>query len=113
MTATLKLGESLDLQATGRLAAQLAACRGAGRDRPGAGASGPVGLLHGGDGRAGPGAEDPYNAATQRLGFILVTGRADGALMAEGQRLGMNTLIKKPFTPQAPKGCIERVVGRL
>jgi two-component system chemotaxis response regulator CheY len=53
------------------------------------------------------------NPATQKLGFILVTGRADGALVAEGQKLGMNNLIKKPFTPQALKDCIERVVGRL
>lgn len=51
--------------------------------------------------------------STARLGFILVTGRADATLVAEGQRLGMNNLIKKPFTPQALKDCIERVVGRL
>jgi two-component system chemotaxis response regulator CheY len=51
--------------------------------------------------------------ATQKLGFILVTGRADGDLVAQGQKLGMIILIKKPFTPQALKDCIERVVGRL
>ena len=51
--------------------------------------------------------------ATQRTGFILVTGRADAALIAEGQRLGMNNLIRKPFTPAALKDCIERVTGRL
>lgn len=51
--------------------------------------------------------------ATAKLGFILVTGRADAQLVAEGQRLGMNNLIKKPFTPEALKDCIERVVGRL
>jgi two-component system chemotaxis response regulator CheY len=51
--------------------------------------------------------------ATSRLGFILVTGRADATLFSEGQRLGMNNLIRKPFTPQALKDCIERVVGRL
>jgi two-component system chemotaxis response regulator CheY len=53
------------------------------------------------------------NPATQKLGFILVTGRADAALVAQGQKLGMNNMIKKPFTPQALKDCIERVVGRL
>ncbi len=53
------------------------------------------------------------NPATQRTGFILITGRADAALVAEGQRLGMNNLIKKPFTPQSLKDAIERVVGRL
>ncbi len=51
--------------------------------------------------------------ATAKLGFILVTGRADAALVQTGQKLGMNNLIKKPFTPQALKDCIERVVGRL
>jgi two-component system chemotaxis response regulator CheY len=53
------------------------------------------------------------NPATQKLGFILVTGRADAALVTQGQKLGMNNLLKKPFTPQALKDCIERVVGRL
>lgn len=53
------------------------------------------------------------NPATQKTGFILVTGRADAALVAQGQKLGMNNLIKKPFTPQALKDSIERVVGRL
>ncbi|MCR8725042.1 response regulator [Frigidibacter sp. ROC022] len=51
--------------------------------------------------------------ATARLGFILITGRADAAMVSEGQRLGMNNLITKPFTPQSLKDCIERVVGRL
>lgn len=51
--------------------------------------------------------------ATAPLGFILVTGRADADLVAEGHRLGMNNLIRKPFTPQALKDCIERVTGRL
>jgi two-component system chemotaxis response regulator CheY len=53
------------------------------------------------------------NPATQKLGFILVTGRADAALVAQGQKLGMNNMIKKPFTPEALKDCIEKVVGRL
>jgi two-component system chemotaxis response regulator CheY len=51
--------------------------------------------------------------ASAKTGFILITGRADAALVQEGQRLGMNNLIQKPFTPQALKDCIERVVGRL
>ena len=51
--------------------------------------------------------------ATQRIGFILITGTADPAVIAEGNRLGMNNYIKKPFTPEALRGCIERVVGRL
>lgn len=51
--------------------------------------------------------------ATARTGFILVTGRADNALMQAGHKLGMNNMIKKPFTPEQLKDCIERVVGRL
>ena len=81
---------------------------------PPARASGAVGLQHARASTAsaccrssGP------TPATQKLGFILVTGRADAALVTEGQKLGMNNLIKKPFTPQALKDCIERVVGRL
>jgi two-component system chemotaxis response regulator CheY len=51
--------------------------------------------------------------ATQRIGFILVTGKATPEMVATGQQLGMNNMIKKPFTTAAMKQCIERVVGRL
>lgn len=50
---------------------------------------------------------------TQRIGFILVTGTADPAVIEEGKKLGMNNYIKKPFSPEALKTCIEQVVGRL
>jgi two-component system chemotaxis response regulator CheY len=50
---------------------------------------------------------------TQRIGFILVTGTADPAVIEEGKKLGMNNYIKKPFSPEALKACIEQVVGRL
>ncbi len=53
------------------------------------------------------------NATTRGVGFILVTGNADPALIAQGRALGMNNYLKKPFTPQAMKTCIEAVVGRL
>lgn len=53
------------------------------------------------------------NRATQKIGFILVTGRATSEIAQVGQRLGMNNMIKKPFTPASMKQCIERVVGRL
>ena len=52
-------------------------------------------------------------ASTQRIGFILITGRADRAIVERGQKLGMNNYITKPFTPEALRGCIERVVGAL
>ncbi|MEM9010853.1 MAG: response regulator [Pseudomonadota bacterium] len=51
--------------------------------------------------------------ATQRAGFIMVTGSADPTLLARGQRLGLNNYLKKPFTPEELRTSIERVVGRL
>ncbi|KPP83743.1 MAG: two-component system, chemotaxis family, response regulator CheY [Rhodobacteraceae bacterium HLUCCA08] len=53
------------------------------------------------------------NRSTARIGFILVTGRATPEIIQQGQKLGLNNLIEKPFTPQKMKACIERVVGRL
>jgi CheY-like chemotaxis protein len=38
------------------------------------------------------------NPATQRTGFLLITGRADGSVIDRGKGLGMNNYIKKPFT---------------
>lgn len=52
-------------------------------------------------------------AATKSIGFILVTGTTDPAVIARGQELGMNNFIKKPFSNQGLQACIERVVGRL
>lgn len=53
------------------------------------------------------------NAQTSRVGFILVTGRADQAIIDSGKSLGMNNFLQKPFTPEQLKNCIEAVVGRL
>jgi two-component system chemotaxis response regulator CheY len=53
------------------------------------------------------------NRSTQRIGFILMTGRADREIIAKGQALGMNNFIAKPFTTLSLKVCIEKVVGRL
>lgn len=50
---------------------------------------------------------------TRGLGFILITGRADREIIETGKRLGMNNFLKKPFTPQELRACIEAVVGRL
>jgi two-component system chemotaxis response regulator CheY len=49
----------------------------------------------------------------ERTGFILVTGRADEAMVAKGRSLGMNNMILKPFTKEQMKACIEQVVGAL
>ncbi|WP_420862345.1 response regulator [Algirhabdus cladophorae] len=53
------------------------------------------------------------NPATARVGFILVTGSPSPEIVQRGQKLGLNNIIKKPFSPAQMKQCIERVVGRL
>lgn len=50
---------------------------------------------------------------TKAVGFILITGRADQNIVGAGKKFGMNNLIKKPFTPEELRSCIEAVVGRL
>ncbi|SES24781.1 two-component system, chemotaxis family, response regulator CheY [Tranquillimonas rosea] len=50
---------------------------------------------------------------TQRIGFILVSGRMDQELLDRGRALGMNNCIAKPFTTAQLKGCIEAVTGPL
>jgi two-component system chemotaxis response regulator CheY len=51
--------------------------------------------------------------ATQKVGFILVTGRPTPEIVAQAKQLGLNNMIKKPFTSASMKQCIESVVGRL
>jgi len=53
------------------------------------------------------------NPATQRIGFIIVSGRIDQNLIQKGQALGLNNLIGKPFSNQDMLGCVEKVVGRV
>ena len=53
------------------------------------------------------------NQTTRSIGFILVTGTPDQEILERGQRLGLNNLIKKPFTTQSLKSAVEAVVGRL
>jgi two-component system chemotaxis response regulator CheY len=53
------------------------------------------------------------NRSTQRIGFILMTGRADRGIIERGHALGMNNFITKPFTTIGLKTCIEKVVGPL
>ncbi|HBM61026.1 response regulator [Salipiger marinus] len=53
------------------------------------------------------------NKATQRMGFILVTGKPTPEMVAEAKQLGLNNMIKKPFTSLSLKACIESVVGKL
>ncbi|MEQ9258177.1 MAG: response regulator [Roseovarius sp.] len=51
--------------------------------------------------------------ATQRIGFILITGTASQEIIDKGNKLGMNNYLKKPFSSADLKACIERVVGPL
>jgi two-component system chemotaxis response regulator CheY len=53
------------------------------------------------------------NKSTQRIGFILITGRADREVLTRGQQLGMNNFLTKPFSTKGLKTCIEQVVGVL
>ncbi|MCT4554340.1 MAG: response regulator [Pelagimonas sp.] len=53
------------------------------------------------------------NPATQKMGFILVTGRPTPEIVSEAKKLGLNNMIKKPFSSASMRQCIESVVGRL
>ncbi len=50
---------------------------------------------------------------TQKVGFVLITGRAERQIIEHGKKLGMNNYLKKPFQPDELRNCIEAVVGRL
>ena len=50
---------------------------------------------------------------TPRIGFILITGTPSPDIVREGQQLGLNNLIRKPFTSATVKAAIESVVGKL
>ena len=53
------------------------------------------------------------NQVTQRLGFILVTGKPTPEIIEVGKKLGLNNIIRKPSTVATRKQAIEQVVGRL
>lgn len=50
---------------------------------------------------------------TQRVGFLLITGKADRQIIETGKKLGMNNFLAKPFQPNDLRAAIEAVVGRL
>lgn len=52
------------------------------------------------------------NKTTQRIGFILITGKPTPQIVEAGKKLAMNNMIKKPFTTASLKQCIESVVGK-
>lgn len=51
--------------------------------------------------------------ATQKIGFILITGTPSPEIMRVGRELGLNNLVRKPFTTVTLRSAIESVVGRL
>ncbi len=53
------------------------------------------------------------NPVTQSIGFILVTGRATPEVVRSGRQLGMNNLLRKPFTAPELRSAMEAVLGRL
>ncbi len=50
---------------------------------------------------------------TQKTGFLLITGKADPAIINKGKQLGMNNYLAKPFQNADLKNAIEAIVGRL
>lgn len=50
---------------------------------------------------------------TAKIGFLLITGRAEPEIIEKGRQLGMNNYLKKPFQPADLKASIEAIVGRL
>jgi len=42
------------------------------------------------------------NRTTQRIGFILITGTPSPEVLRQGQELGLNNLVRKPFTRSRP-----------
>lgn len=50
---------------------------------------------------------------TQKIAFILVSGTPTREILDTGRALGMNNFLKKPFTTNEMRACIESVVGRL
>jgi two-component system chemotaxis response regulator CheY len=53
------------------------------------------------------------NKTTARIGFILITGRADKTLIERGRKFALNNYVTKPFTVTQLRGVIEAVVGKL
>lgn len=50
---------------------------------------------------------------TRKVGFLLITGKADRQIIETGKQLGMNNFLPKPFQPADLRNAIEAIVGRL
>jgi len=51
--------------------------------------------------------------ATAKIAFIMLTSRADGAMVQQAIKLGVNNYIVKPFTIEGLRTKIEAVLGKL
>lgn len=51
--------------------------------------------------------------ATEKIVFILVTGRPDKTTVERAKACGLNNFLAKPFATPGLKACIEAVVGKL
>lgn len=52
-------------------------------------------------------------AQTRKVGFLLITGKADRQIIETGKQLGMNNFLPKPFQPNDLRNAVEAIVGRL
>jgi two-component system, chemotaxis family, chemotaxis protein CheY len=50
---------------------------------------------------------------TAKVGFLLITGRANNEIISEGKRLGMNNFVAKPFENKDLLRAVEAIVGRI
>lgn len=53
------------------------------------------------------------NRSTRDIGFILMTESPTPDVLRIGQHLGLNQLVRKPFSAATLRAAVERVVGRL
>jgi two-component system chemotaxis response regulator CheY len=53
------------------------------------------------------------HAPTQKMPFIMLTGKGDKELIQKAVQFGMNNYLTKPFTVPALQSALEAVVGRL
>jgi two-component system chemotaxis response regulator CheY len=53
------------------------------------------------------------HAPTQKVPFILLTGKGDKTLIQQAMQFGLNNYLTKPFTVPALKTALEAVVGKL
>ena len=54
-----------------------------------------------------------HSPATQKTGFLLITGKPDPQVIDAGKKLGMNNYLAKPFETKDLKTAIEAIVGPL